>query len=193
MTKIKLISVVFVIFTLLCGCGHDSYRGIKPDDELSAYICDLMGDTFRYLGKEQQYDGATIYRYYAPYESITAENISLYMNAVSSLSADKSEHIVFGLSSQIPGGSGGACSMKNYLELSDDGEKTVLEFSEMCVYSIAYQDLSDPILTEPTTFTGVEGVRYLIVSKRMQEKAEEEGIDWYEIWPELEGVDYLSR
>ena len=193
MTKIKLFLVIFVILTILCGCRDDSYRGVKPDDELSTYICNSIGDIFRYLGKEEQYDGAMNYEYYAPYESITVKNISLYMNSVTSLSVDKSEHIVFEMCPQIPDGSGGACSMQNYIELSDGDDKTVLEFSEMCVYTISYQDLSDPILTDPTTFTEVEGVRYLIVSKRMQEKADELGIDWYEIWPELEGVEYLSR
>ena len=174
---------------LLCGCGFDSYQAVKPDDELSTFICDSIGDTFRYLGKEQQYDGAINYEYYAPYESITPENITLYMNAVASLSVEKAEHTVFSLSPQIPGGSGGVCSMQNYIGLSNNEEKSVLEFSEMCVYTISYQDISDPILMEPSTFIGVVGVKYLRVSKDMQEKADEAGIDWYEIWPDLEGIE----
>ncbi len=182
-----LILLVFII--IMCGCGSSSYQGIAPDDELSATVSDAAGDIFRYLGKEQRNNGAVEYEYYAPYESITVENISHFMNTVASLSVEESEHIVFSICPQIPGGSGGTCALQNYIELSEDGEKYDLEFSEMCVYTISYQDLSDPILMEPDTFTGVEGVKYLRISKLMQEKADEEGIDWYEIWPDLEGVE----
>ncbi len=183
------IYLLLLIIALLCGCGFDSVRGIKPDDELSATVSDAVGDIFRYLGKEQRNNGAVEYEYYAPYESITVENISRFMNTVASLSVDESEHIVFSICPQIPGGSGGTCALQNYIELSEDGEKYDLEFSEMCVFIISYQELSDPILTEPSTFIGVEGVRYLVISSEMQEKAEEASIDWYKIWPDLEGVE----
>lgn len=187
--KLKHLMLIFMTIVLFCGCGFDSKRGIDPDDELSASVCDSIGDTFRYLGQKQKPDDVIDYMYFAPYESLTSENISNFMNTVASLSVDNTKHIEFNICPQVENGYGGTCSLQNYIELSDDGDKKFIEFSEMCVYTITYQELSDPILTEPSTFIGVEGVKYLIISNRMQEKAEEEGIDWYEIWPDLEDIE----
>ncbi len=36
--------------------------------------------------------------------------------------------------------------------------------------------------------TGIEGIKHLRIDSEMQKKAEEQGIDWYEIWPDLEDV-----
>ncbi len=189
MRKYKNILLMVIGVLLLCGCAFDGERGIKPDDDLSAYVCESIGDTFRYIGKKQKPNDVTDYMYYAPYSSLTAENISLFMNTVAEMSVNDSERIEFNICPQIPGGYGGTCSLQNYIELTDDDEKIYIGYSEMCVYTIGYQELSEPILTDPTTFTGVKGVKYLIISSDMQEKADEAGIDWYEIWPDLEGVE----
>lgn len=189
MRKNKNILLMVISVFLLCGCAFDSERGIKPDDDISACVCDSIGDSFRYLGKKQKPNNVIDYMYYAPYESITAENISLFMNTVATISVDDSECIEFNICPLISGRYGGTCSLQNYVELTDDDKETYIGYSEICVYTIGYQELSDPILMDPSTFIGVVGVKYLRVSKDMQEKADEAGIDWYEIWPDLEGIE----
>ena len=41
---------------------------------------------------------------------------------------------------------------------------------------------------EPERYIGIDGIKKLELPDKMQEKADEQGIDWYEIWPDLEEV-----
>lgn len=45
----------------------------------------------------------------------------------------------------------------------------------------------------PDTYTALSDIRYLEIEDRMQTLAEEAGIDWYEVWPELESAKKFTR
>ena len=45
-----------------------------------------------------------------------------------------------------------------------------------------------PWWIEPDVYTEIDNIIRLEIPDIMQEKADEEGIDWYEIWPDLEEV-----
>lgn len=184
--------IVLLFSMLLCGCGFHEVQTVEPNDDLSKYINSCMGDSIKYLGLSRNKDGVTIYTYYAEFESLTPENIASFVDAVSSYSNDLSEKVRVELTVQIPDGTGGGCSLQNYLLISYDGnsESNYIEYSDLCVYTISWQTLSDPILQEPSTFfSESENIRYLLIASDMQAKAESEGIDWYSIWPNLEGIE----
>ncbi len=183
----KIFIYISVYVFVLCGCGSNVVYSKEPEDKYSEYVCENMNVDFSYLGREQAYDGSMVYTYYANYDEITKENITDFMNTVRLLSVNEELKIRFSIGAQTDAGYGGSCSLQNYMKVSDDTDE-YNQFSEMCVFTIGYEELSDPILMEPGTFTGVTGVKYLRIRKEMQEKAEEEGIDWYDIWPELQEV-----
>ncbi len=187
----KKICIFLICSILLCGCGFHEVQAVEPDDDLSEYINSSMGDSIKYLGLSRDKNGVSIYTYYAGFESISSDNITLFVNTVSSCSSDLSGKVRVDLIVQIPDGTGGGCSLQNYVLLEDEGksEPYYLEYSDLCVYTISWQTLSDPILQEPSTFTGPGNIRYLRIASEMQSKAEAEGIDWYEIWPDLDGVE----
>ena len=45
----------------------------------------------------------------------------------------------------------------------------------------------------PDTYTALSDIRYLEIEYPMQKLAEEAGIDWYEVWPELESAKKFTR
>lgn len=176
-----------LLAVLLCGCGLNRDYSKEPEDKYSEYVCENMNVDFSYLGREQAYDGSMVYTYFADYEQLSKDNITSFMNTVRTLSVNEELKIRFSIGAQTTGWYGGSCALQNYIKVSDDTDE-YYQFSEMCVYIITYNYDSDPIITEPETFTGVTGIKYLMISKEMQEKAEEKGIDWYEIWPDLQEV-----
>lgn len=187
--RMGLLSLIALIW--LCSCGRGNKYSVEPDDDISETIYGYVGDVFDYMGKEECYDGAIIYKFFSGYESLTKENITLFSEATSSVFIEGNDRIIVELDVQIPGGWGGACSFQNYIPLSRyyDPDQEYEVFPELSVYCITWQDLSDPILLEPSVFTDAKDVKYLYIANKMREKADEEGIDWYSIWPDLEGIE----
>ena len=74
-------------------------------------------------------------------------------------------------------------NLKNYS--NDNSEQS--DYEGFYVLSISYPDFEEG-LRNPQTYTGIEGIKYLRIDSEMQKRAEEQGIDWYEIWPDLEDV-----
>lgn len=187
----KKICILLIYSILICGCGFHEVQDVDPDDDLSEYINSCIGDSIKYLGFSRDKDGVLIYTYYVGFESISSENITLFVDAVSSYPSNLSEKVRVDLIVQIPDGTGGGCSLQNYVLLPNerDAESGYFEYTALCVYTIPWQTLSDPILQEPSTFTGPGNIRYLKIASEMQSKAESEGIDWYEVWPDLEGIE----
>lgn len=76
-------------------------------------------------------------------------------------------------------------SLKNYT--SDNSEQA--DYEGFYALSISYfMNSEEESFKDPQTYTGIEGIKHLRIDSEMQKKAEEQGIDWYEIWPDLEDV-----
>ena len=82
-------------------------------------------------------------------------------------------------------GSESVLSLKNYS--NDNSEQA--DYEGFYALSISYfKNSEEERLKDPQTYTGIEGIKYLEINTEIQKKAEEQGIDWYEIWPDLEDV-----
>ena len=181
--------ICLLILVVLAGCGRDKVDGVKPNDELSENICNNTDGLFTFLGSEKNYENALVYSYYIDGE-INEENIALIINSASSISAKYDEKVCINVETWIPGGIGGLCSISNYYQMADG---TYYVYPDLCVYTVLWQDLTTSDAREPSAFTGAEGIKYFRVDDRMNEKAKEQEINWYEIWPDLEGVEVLSH
>ena len=189
--KIRILIILTGVLLLICSCNSKSSYAVDPDDSISESICNNINNVFDYMGKDDYYDGSTIYRFFGGGDSLTDENIALFTSSVSALQIDGARRIIVELDVHIPGGYGGCCSLQNYMPSSDNNVVTdqFEIYDKLSVYTITWQDLSRPNLLNPHIYTDAKDVRYIFIADEMQEKAEEEGIDWYEIWPELEGIE----
>ena len=183
--KIIGISIVFVLILLglsrMNRCGDNSpNRGI-PYDKFSRAIYREMGDDIWYYYKDKGRSGEK--EYYYIIEKCDRDTITRFSKVLNDLAQEEKKKIAIYVEVENTHGSESVLSLKNYS--NDNSEQA--DYEGFYVLSISYPDYEEG-LRNPQTYTGIEGIKHLRIDSEMQKRAEEQGIDWYEIWPDLEDV-----
>ena len=64
----------------------------------------------------------------------------------------------------------------------------------LTLYGSELADASDSsVLNNCATYFGFEDIRSLTISEKIEKNAKEEGVDWYEVWPNLEHFEVYIR
>ena len=86
---------------------------------------------------------------------------------------------------EIPGGVECVFNLRNY---SDTSLETA-DYNGFYSLRIFGPDVgNDSFFSNPSTYTVIKGIKKLEIREQMQQRSEEEGIDWYACWPELEEI-----
>ena len=183
--KIIGISIVFVLILLglsrMNRCGDNSpNRGI-PYDKFSRAIYREMGDDIWYYYQDKGRSGEK--EYYYIIEKCDRDTINRFAKVLNDLAQEEKKKIAIYVEVEDPYGSESVLNLKNYS--NDNSEQA--DYERFYALSISYPDFEEE-LRNPQTYTGIEGIKYLRIDSEMQKRAEEQGIDWYEIWPDLEDV-----
>ena len=183
--KIIGISIVFVLILLglsrMNRCGNNSpNRGI-PYDKFSRAIYREMGDDIWYYYKDKGRSGEK--EYYYIIEKCDRDTITRFAKVLNDLAQEEKKKIAIYVEVEDPYGSESVLNLKNYS--NDNSEQA--DYERFYALSISYPDFEEE-LRNPQTYTGIEGIKYLRIDSEMQKRAEEQRIDWYEIWPDLEDV-----
>ena len=183
--KIIGISIAFVLILLglsrMNRCGDNSpNRGI-PYDKFSRAIYREMGDDIWYYYKDKGRSGEK--EYYYIIEKCDRDTITRFSKVLNDLAQEEKKKIAIYVEVEDPYGSESVLNLKNYS--NDNSERA--DYERFYALSISYPDFEEG-LRNPQTYTGIEGIKYLRIDSEMQKRAEEQGIDWYEIWPDLEDV-----
>ena len=185
--KIIGISIVFVLILLglsrMNRCGNNSpNRGI-PYDKFSRAIYREMGDDIWYYYKDKGQSGEK--EYYYIIEKCDRDTITRFSKVLNDLAQEEKKKIAIYVEVEDPYGSESVLNLKNYS--NDNSEQA--DYEGFYALSTSYLDnTAQESLKDPQTYTGIEGIKYLRIDSEMQKRAEEQGIDWYEIWPDLEDV-----
>ena len=188
MSKIKkiigtCIIIAFILFGLsrMNRCGNNSpNRGI-PYDKFSCAIYREMGDDIWYYYKDKGRSGEK--EYYYIIEKCDRDTITRFSKVLNDLAQEEKKKIAIYVEVEDPYGSESVLNLKNYS--NDNSERA--DYERFYALSISYPDFEEE-LRNPQTYTGIEGIKYLRIDSEMQKRAEEQRIDWYEIWPDLEDV-----
>ena len=188
MSKIKkiigtCIIIAFILFGLsrMNRCGDNSpNRGI-PYDKFSRAIYREMGDDIWYYYKDKGRSGEK--EYYYIIEKCDRDTITRFSKVLNALAQKEKKKIAVYVEVEDPYGSESVLNLKNYS--NDNSEQA--DYERFYALSISYPDFEEE-LRNPQTYTGIEGIKYLRIDSEMQKRAEEQRIDWYEIWPDLEDV-----
>ena len=190
MRKIKKtigISIVFVLILFglsrMNRCGNNSpNRGI-PYDKFSRAIYREMGDDIWYYHKEKGRSGEK--KYYYIIEKCDKDTINRFTKVLNILGQKEKKKIAVYVEAKFVHGLESVLNLKNYT--NDNSEQA--DYEGFYALSTSYLDnTAQESLKDPQTYTGIEGIKYLRIDSEMQKRAEEQGIDWYEIWPDLEDV-----
>lgn len=94
---------------------------------------------------------------------------------------------------EMPGGLETVVSLYNYFE--DEGRYERYEFFQ-CL-DISGTERSNKGDASPynkaSTYINLPDIKRLVVTEKIAENAEEEGIDWYEVWTDLEYYEVYER
>ena len=188
MSKIKkiigtCIIIAFILFGLsrMNRCGNNSpNRGI-PYDKFSRAIYREMGDDIWYYYKDKGRSGEK--EYYYIIEKCDRDTITRFAKVLNDLAQEEKKKLAIYVEVEDPYGSESVLNLKNYS--NDNSEQA--DYERFYALSISYPDFEEE-LRNPQTYTGIEGIKYLEINTEIQKKAEEQGIDWYEVWPDLEDV-----
>ena len=188
MSKIKkiigtCIIIAFILFGLsrMNRCGNNSpNRGI-PYDKFSRAIYREMGDDIWYYYKNKGRSGEK--EYYYIIEKCDRDTLTRFSKVLNDLAQEEKKKIAIYVEVEDPYGSESVLNLKNY----SNNNSEQADYERFYALSISYPDFEEG-LRNPQTYTGIEGIKYLRIDSEMQKRAEEQGIDWYEIWPDLEDV-----
>ncbi len=188
MSKIKkiigtCIIIAFILFGLsrMNRCGNNSpNRGI-PYDKFSRAIYREMGDDIWYYYKDKGQSGEK--EYYYIIEKCDRDTITRFSKVLNDLAQEEKKKIAIYVEVEDPYGSESVLNLKNY----SNNNSEQADYERFYALSISYPDFEEG-LRNPQTYTGIEGIKYLRIDSEMQKRAEEQGIDWYEVWPDLEDV-----
>ena len=193
--RMAVIVIVIVIGYLLIvlksfGLFEKKY---KPDDIISEAIYEAVGDEkVRYCGKKLKNPGnlgvsAEFITY--TYQIRDHEDANLLTDMVEAANAvikkDKTvmQKINLVIKEEfVSGAYRTAVSLRNYYEV-EDGYKQYKSFQNLYIGETVFS--SGPY-GKASTYTTLPDIRRLCVIKEIAQDAEEEGIDWYEVWPDLE-------
>ena len=190
MSKIKkiigtCIIIAFILFGLsrMNRCGDNSpNRGI-PYDKFSRAIYREMGDDIWYYYKDKGRSGEKEYCFVI--EKCDRDTLTRFAKILNNLAQREKKKIAVYVKVENTHGVESVLSLKNYS--NDNFEQA--DYEGFYALSISYfMNSEEKSFKDPQTYTGIEGIKHLRIDSEMQKKAEEQGIDWYEIWPDLEDV-----
>ena len=190
MSKIKkiigtCIIIAFILFGLsrVNGCGNNFPRHGIPNDKFSYVVCKEMGDDIWYYYKNKGRSGEK--EYYYIIEKCDRDTITRFSKVLNDLAQEEKKKIAVYVEAKNTHGSESVLSLKNYF--NDNSEQA--DYEGFYALSISYfMNSEEERFKDPQTYTGIEGIKYLEINTEMQKRAEEQGIDWYEVWPDLEDV-----
>ncbi len=160
---------------------------IRPADELTRAVRKATGKALYYHGKEESDSGVTEYEY--GMREWDKDVITNLVNALNDVVKKKQGKVRVKVYLKI---SKGLCPVFSVENFSDDGLEAA-DYDGM--YAVCIRKLGDEydaFCDNPSFYTGIEGIKKLSINAGMKKQAEKEGIDWYELWPDLEEVEVVG-
>lgn len=187
---LRIFSLVFILAISVTGCGRYIAKNQKADDEISKAIYDKIGRKAYYEGKEDRNWNEVWYNYLIrdkKDENLLADIVSTVNLQLEENDIDKK--IVIAIWEEISGGETQIAKISNY----DNGKIGNFRCQYLYYLVIRGNDIADYSSYNQASFYPVlEGIEYLEVIEKVNKNAEEEGIDWYEVFPDLKGYEVYA-
>lgn len=193
--------IAFRVFVIVIGCLLIAFRSYEkkyePDDNISEAIYEAVGDEkVRYCGKKYINPGKlgvsgefAIYTYQI--RDHEDENLLTDMaEAANTVIEGKRVAQKIGVVIEeefVSGAYRTAISLRNYYE-EEDGYRQYDSFQNLYIGETIFDTYN-----KAETYINLPDIKRLCISKEIARDAEENGIDWYEIWPDLEYYEVTDR
>ena len=181
---------VFILLLLSAMIVKGQFGGNQlPNDNISRAIYKAVGRRkVHYLSKEYSKSGEIAFYSYTmmihddSYEKVLTKMVE----AVNTVLEEKeiTDKICLVIEEKIPGGYTGVASIKNYYEI-EDGYETYESLQNLNIGGSEDFNPRSPG-NRSSTYINLPDIKRLVVEENIAQNAEEEGIDWCEVWPDLE-------
>lgn len=183
--KFKLMIVALCLGILFGGCGHVNFKNHKADDDLTKAVYEAAGKDIYYIYKEEESDICT-YEFYA--ENDNKESVRGFIEAVDSSLSHREDKVIIFLGCYIPGGMQYVMRIRNYSDTS-------LEKADLpgagSVDAMSPDISGSDLFRDPEIYTYFKDVRYFKIDDELKKTADEKGIDWYQVWDNLESFEIV--
>lgn len=188
--------IAFRVFVIVIGCLLIAFRSYeknhKPDDMISEAIYEAVGSkTLRYYGKQYSKPGRlgvsgeiALYEYEIR-DREAAPLLTNIVEAANSVIKEKKiiQKIDFDLREEfVSRAHRSVVHLSNYY-VDEDGYE---QYESLQILSICGSVVGDSPYNKASTYINLPDIKRLYVTEKVAKDAEENGIDWYEIWPDLE-------
>ena len=179
---------VVVIGGLVFAFSYE--RNKRPDDDISQAIYEAVGrEKVHYYGKEYYNSGAIAVYQYTVYDYEDEKLLMDMVVAANTVIQEKAstEKINLVIWEEVSSGAYKILAeLSNYYEYKDGYEQyKSLQSLDIVGSKFSHMECGR-LYNKASTYINLPDIRNLVVSEKIAQSAEEEGIDWYEIWPELE-------
>lgn len=204
MSKMCLLILTLLSVIIVTGCGEIFIREVneKPDDDISEAIHEAIGrKKMYYHGKQYSNRGEVAWYEYTVHDYEDENVLTDMVEAVNVVLEEReiSEKVHLGIREEMGfdgGGTEGVASLSNYNENEDGSEKYDF-LQNLYIRGTEDSEKGDNSLynkpNKPSTYINLPNIKSLVVSEKIAQIAEDEGIDWYEIWPDLEHYEVLEE
>lgn len=193
-----ILAVLILVITIVIGIivFLFDYEGSKrPNDAISKAICEAVGKkNIYYQGKRSDNLSEIIIYDYLVHDYEDETMLTDMVEAANAVVAEKkvTKKIRLVIREKMPGGTEAVVSLRNYYE-SEDVFEQYGSFQNLNIYGTERSNKGNASpYNKASTYINLPDVKSLVVSQKIAKNAEEEGIDWYEIWPDLEYYEVLE-
>lgn len=188
-----LVAIGIVIGGLVFAFSYE--RNKRPDDDISKAIYEAVGrKKAYYYGKEYFRSGKVAMYAYVVRDYEDEKLLTNIVEAANAVLKEKevTQKIQLAIWEEMSGGSETVVSLYNYYDGVDGYEQyTALQNLYISGTNRSIKGDASPY-NKASTYINLPDIKRLVVSKKIAQNAEEEGIDWYEVWSDLEYYEVLE-
>ena len=180
MRRVWAIGIALCVMLLICGCSNMDYKNKQPDDELSKRINETFDEDIYYISKKDS-QGIQVYHFLLKKQD--KEIVKKFMQIVDDELKRTDKKTIVRICNQVSDELEYASILMNY----SDNSVGEADLGGAKRITIQYPVMSHcEIFMDPEIYMVIDDVRFLTIDREMQKIAEEQGIDWYQVWPSLE-------
>ena len=180
MRRVWAIGIALCVMLLICGCGNVDYKNIQPDNELSKRINETFDEDIYYISKKDS-QGIQVYHFLLKKQD--KEIVKKFMQIVDDELKRTDKKTIVRICNQVFDELEDTSILANYSDNSV--EEADLEGAKRITIQYPVMSYCE-IFMDPEIYMVIDDVRFLTIDREMQKIAEEQGIDWYQVWPTLE-------
>ena len=192
MSQMYVLILILLTVIIGSGCGEIFMHEVnkRPDDDISEAIYEAVGSEKVYCyGKSSEHPEDTAIYQYLVHDYKDENVLADMLEAANTVMEEKkaTDKIILTLWEKTTGGGYEAvASLHTYYE-NEDGCVQYGSFQNLIIQGTEHPDMPDcNPYDKVSTYINLPDIKSLAVSKKIAQRAEEEGIDWYEIWPDLD-------